>query len=141
MKRTCSHVLLTALLALWAGAANAGEVIVYVSGFALGEGPILVGVFANAEDFDARRPFKRGRVPASGSRVRVVISDIPPGTYGFGAFQDTDGSGKISRNLLMFPNELFGFANGARGRLGPPDFDQIRVLVADDPTTLEIKIE
>jgi uncharacterized protein (DUF2141 family) len=136
-----SRVILLGLLALLAAPASAGEVEIFVSGCEPGGGLIRVAAFASEADFDASRREAGVEVPASASRVRAVIPDLTPGSYGFAVFQDVDGNEKVSTNFLGIPNEPHGFSNDARNRFGPPDFEKMRVTVTDAPLTLEITID
>ena len=94
-----SSVILLGLTALFAGPASAGEVEIFVSGCEPGGGLIRVAAFASEADFDASRREAGVQVPASASRVRAVIPDLAPGSYGFAVFQDVDGNEKVSTNF------------------------------------------
>jgi uncharacterized protein (DUF2141 family) len=54
--------------------------------------------------------------------VRIVIQNVPPGTYAAEAFHDEDDNGKLERSFFGLPEEGMGFSNDAPMRFGPPAF-------------------
>ncbi len=130
-----------ALLALAARSAAAGDLEVTVTGFEPGGGAVRVGVFASGPDFEAGLRARGVEIAAEGQSVRALIRDLPPGFYGIAAYQDADGDDELSKNFMGIPKERYGFSNGARGRFGPPDFEAMRVQVAEERVRLEISIE
>jgi uncharacterized protein (DUF2141 family) len=56
-------------------------------------------------------------------------------------FQDIDGNGRLSKNLLGIPVEPYGFSRNARGALGPPRFDNASIVVPVEPDELSIRLK
>ena len=145
--RTAGIALATAFLAAAASLsvattdANAGEVRITITGYALGDGAIRVAAFESDDDFAAQHWAAKVEVEPSGERTEVVFSDLPAGEYGFVAFQDSDGNGDISKSFIGAPKEAYGFSNQARGLMGPPSFEEARVRIPSGPLALDILLD
>jgi uncharacterized protein (DUF2141 family) len=90
-------------------------------------------------DTDAIRRW-RGQPNADGT-ISFVISDIDGGSYAIAAFQDEDGDGALSRNIVGMPAEKYGFSNHARGYFGPPDFKDAVFQIENNHATAPLVIE
>lgn len=64
----------------------------------------------------------RAMAPAEDGVV-VIFEDLDPGVYGVTMWHDVDGDGELRSNVMGIPREPLGYANDARGRFGPPGFD------------------
>jgi len=127
-------------LILAPGTASAGDVRVSVAGIRGGAGSIRVAAFRSDEALAEGRFSARAEAHALEVEAILVLGALPPGEYGFVAFQDLDGDGVISKNFFGVPTEPYGFSNGARGRLGPPPFDATRLLVPSERLEIEIEL-
>jgi len=47
---------------------------------------------------------------------------------------DEDNSGELDTGLFGIPTELVGFSNNAKGLFGPPDFDDVSIIVRGTTT-------
>ena len=133
---------LSALAALIVPAtALAGDLTIEVSGVARDRGRIYVAVYDRAETFPISGRQLTGQILAPQDRhLTVHFKDLPPGQYAAVAFQDTNGNGKLDKNLLGIPKEPYGFSNGARGSVGPPKFSAAAVTISPDGATrIELK--
>ncbi len=54
-----------------------------------------------------------------------VVLDIllEDGDYAISIFQDLNGNGELDTNFIGIPTEPYGFSNNARGRFGPPNYE------------------
>lgn len=88
-------------------------------------GRIAVAVFEEGAAFPDAEAAKATRtVRVAGEVTRVVISDLPPGRYSVAVFHDADENGRLTLWPVGLPREAYGFSNNARGRFGPPSFEQ-----------------
>ncbi len=72
--------------------------------------------------------------------VRLVLEDIPHGTYSVSVIHDEDGDGKVGM-LLGIPKEGFGFSNNPTIFFGPPAFKKASFDFASDKAVAEIKMK
>ena len=119
------------------GIAPANTVVVRVTGVKEPAGEIRVA-FCN-RSFDEQGCPWGGVEKAVVPTVEVRFADIPTGRYAVAVYQDEDGSGQISTNLLGLPTEPYGFSNEV-GRMGPPSFKDAEFDVTGD-TTVEVKVQ
>ncbi len=88
-------------------------------------GRIAVAVYRNADAFRrSENPIASRMVARTGAVTTVVIPGLPAGRYAVAAFHDADGNGDLTLWPFGLPKEAYGFSRDARGRFGPPGFDQ-----------------
>lgn len=56
----------------------------------------------------------------------VSFDELAPGIYAITAFHDEDGNGTLDFDTRGIPFEATGNGNNAKGRFGPPSFDQMK---------------
>jgi uncharacterized protein (DUF2141 family) len=119
-----SALLLAGLLAV-TGHVHATDLDLLIENVQNTEGRILVSLYRSAETFLQKAAYTQivsaDRTNGAG-KVLVRFHEIPAGTYAAAVIHDRDGDGKLSTNLLGIPREPYGFSSGARGRFGPPSF-------------------
>lgn len=113
------------LLALLAGTAGAADLTVRVEDARSADGNIMIAVY-DAGSF-LKKPVKTASVAASTQAVTVRIADLPEGEYGIALFHDANGNGKMDSNAMGIPVEDHAFSNNARGNMGPPRFEQVKI--------------
>ncbi|MBL8306076.1 MAG: DUF2141 domain-containing protein [Rubrivivax sp.] len=90
------------------------------------QGYLMLAAFARPEDF-GKKPVASLRVPAGEARMSVQMCGLSGSEVALTLFQDVDGDGKMSRNLLGVPSEPWG-ASGSPGSFGP-QWDTTRVAL------------
>ena len=67
--------------------------------------------------------------------------DVRPAgrTYAVGLYLDVNGNNRMDKNFLGMPKEQYGFSNNAKGRFGPPSFEDASFNLVDR-LTLEIDL-
>jgi len=102
-----------------------------------GKGPVIIVAYNNEkkEFFGKGKPNKKGnpdhifmvkRKYMENTKLSFTF-DIPFGEYSFLAFLDNDNNEMLSANFIGIPKEPFGFSNNARGKFGPPKWDDALV--------------
>jgi uncharacterized protein (DUF2141 family) len=89
------------------------------------DGQVCYALFSTKSDFP-RTPFRRGLATPKGGKSHVLFTNIPHGTYALAVFHDEDKDFEMDTNFVGVPQERYGFSNGARGTLGPPDWKDAR---------------
>lgn len=88
------------------------------------QGSIAIAVYADAEAFrQSRDPVATRFVPARDGATSVTLTGLEPGRYAVAAFHDADGNGALTLWPIGLPREAYGFSRNARGRFGPPAFE------------------
>ena len=129
------------LLAWMSAPASAGDLRVRLSGVGEATGSLRVALFANAADFEAGSQTAGHFTPARAEGVEVVFANLPPGRYGLSTFHDVNANGELDSNLVGMPTEPFGFSRNARGRFGPPTFDELAFEMGEDDLVLEVELQ
>jgi uncharacterized protein (DUF2141 family) len=123
---------------LFALPATAATIDVHVANTAGGKGNVNVAV-CDRERFLKQCAYT-GTVPARDGATVVTIKGVPAGTWAVLAYQDENANGELDRNLIGVPSENYGFSRDARGRFGPPSFDDAAMPVRDDTTTATVRL-
>ena len=114
------------LVALAAGAAQAGDVVVELKDVQARKGVILATLQAEGEFM---KPTGRGQIlePKAGV-LTVTFKDVPAGEYVFSAIHDEDGDGRMKASPMGIPAEGWAMSKGDTLR-GPPVFAQLKVAI------------
>lgn len=101
-------------------------------------GQIMVGFYDSAEHWTEEVGVIRGEVISVDNTSQQVleVSDLKVGTYAIALLHDNNYDGKMNKTLFGLPKEGYGFSNNARGRLGPPTFDDASFTLTEGETTL-----
>ena len=110
---------------LWANEGR-GALIVEITGFRYSEGRAGVLLFAGEKGFPDDPGPAEAKVfsPIDHKRCRVVLKDIPYGTYAVSVFHDEDGDGKPRKSFFGIPLEGVGVSRNPPMRFGPPGFNE-----------------
>ncbi|MDR7038383.1 uncharacterized protein (DUF2141 family) [Methylobacterium sp. BE186] len=117
--------------------ARAATVEVEVDGIEAGSGSVYVALCQGGLSEAACRDGETAR--ATGPRQRLVLRDVPPGTYALAAFQDLNGNGRLDRTPLGLPLEPYGFS-GEAGRNARPDFARAAFSLREPGLALRVRL-
>jgi uncharacterized protein (DUF2141 family) len=144
MKKTTLTTLGMLLGMTSASMSFAADITVEILPLPSNEGMVVVSLFDRAEGFPSAVTYGQ-RVAASrqvaGQPLRIVFTDLPAGRYAIVAYQDEDGNGKLTTNLMGIPTEAMGFSNKAKASFGPPSFDSAAIKVGAQGTTVRLQLE
>ena len=71
----------------------------------------------------------------------LSFADLPAGTYALACFHDENGNGKLDTNWIGIPKEGMVASNNAKGRMGPPKFDDAKFAFAAPGMELKLKVK
>lgn len=127
-------------------ALNASEVAgmtrLIVSGAAQG-GFIRIAIYHSVENFNdsPRADWKTAISPdADGQGTFDLPARAVTDRFAIAAYHDKNDNEELDRNALGIPTERYGFSNSARGRLGPPGFDEAAIDRPAAGDTIELEI-
>jgi len=118
-----SALLAAGLLATASGSALAAEVDLQIHSSGPPGGSYYIAVHQYAAGFPGKGASTQLRVPVAANQQSVRLPVLADGRYAIAVFQDLDGDGELGSNLIGMPIEPYGFSRDARGKFGPPDFD------------------
>ncbi|WP_312511482.1 DUF2141 domain-containing protein [Massilia sp.] len=118
--------------------ASAATIEVRVTGVVGGKGKVAVAVcdkdtFLKDCKYSATAPAK------DGENV-ITVKDVPAGTWAVLSYQDENDNGKLDRNVVGIPKENYGFSRDARGRFGPPSFEEAAFAVNGETASAAVKL-
>ncbi len=113
-----------------------------MAGFRNEKGVAQVTLFNRANGFPHKPDlaFMHGSSPIVTGVSQITFEQVPFGTYGVGVIHDENANERMDTNFLGKPQEGYGASNDARGRFGPPSFEDARFSVAQDTVTIVIAI-
>lgn len=129
---------LCATLLLTAGTAAAASIEVRVQGVAGGKGKVLVAV-CDKTTFLKDCAYS-GSAPALEGETIVTVDNVPTGSWAVLSYQDENDNGKLDRNVLGIPKERYAFSRDARGRFGPPSFEDAAFVLREEKAVSYIKL-
>lgn len=105
--------------------AKQANLTVEMRGLRSDHGKVVLALFNSRAGFPekVRVALRRASVGVKGGRARIVLRDVPPGTYAVAVFHDENGNGKLDTTWTGRPKEGVGMSNDARGHRGPPKFE------------------
>jgi uncharacterized protein (DUF2141 family) len=98
------------------------------------QGLVQVLLFKSKDGFPdvPEKAFKSFQSKIENNQASISLSEIPKGKYAISAFHDTDGDGKMRTGMFGVPKDRYGFSNDAKGRMGPPSFEDASFVVSGD---------
>lgn len=137
LPRSLSALLGCALL-LSAAAASGAAVEVHISGVTKAKGKVNVAV-CDKEHFLKQCAYSSS-APAQPGESTIVVRDVPSGTWAVLAYQDENENDQLDRNPLGIPSERYGFSRAARGKFGPPTFEEAAIEVQGEATVAPVRL-
>lgn len=140
----CKAFAAIALAAVFSGTAAAAELRVQVMGAENNDGQIIARLFTDSERFFVapEKALKVERSALSAGRATLVFRDLPQGSYAVAVEHDANANGELDMNFLgIIPVEGWGASRDARGRMGPPKFDDAKVDVGPAGLTIQVQLK
>lgn len=119
-------------------ASHAASIEVKVQGVVGGKGQVKVAVCDKATFL--KNCVHTASAPALQGETVVTVRDVPPGTWAVLSYQDVNDNGELDRNVIGIPKENYGFSRDARGRFGPPSFEDAAFEVREENATSTVKL-
>jgi len=135
--QSTSRTLLLAAAFCAAGSASAASIEVRVQGVTA-KGKVLVAV-CDKTTFLKDCAYS-GSAPAKAGETVVTVDGVPAGSWAVLSYQDENDNGKLDRNVLGIPKEPYAFSRDARGRFGPPSFEDAAFELRDEKAVTTIKL-
>ena len=119
------------LMVIIASALNAqNKLTVVIDGIEEMKGHILLGIYDEENYMTKFIDAKMEK--ADGETVTFVCEDIASGEYAISVFHDENDNKKLDTGAFGIPKEKYGFSNNAKGKMGPPSFQDCMFKVEED---------
>ena len=119
--------------------AHAADRTLTIEGVNAAEGRVAAAAYDSAGSWLKGPPAAVAQADAASPRTVLVLRDVPPGRYGVSVINDKYANGELDSNIVGTPTEPYGAIRHARGRMGPPAFEDAAVDVQGD-TALPIHL-
>lgn len=121
---------------------HAGDLILELHAKDISGQTLMVDVSNSETEFlSDKKQFRSIKINATSDIATVIIKDIPSGKYAVSAFVDSNRDGKLNKNSLGKPTELYGFSRDARSLFGPPSFTESAFELSDGTATQTIHLK
>lgn len=109
--------------------AEAFDIELNIIGGKPNKGQFLFSIFNSKESFLKKPLLEKNIEIDKYGNGKVKIESLPKGTYAVSIVYDENSDNKLNTNFFGIPTEKVGFSNNAKGRLGPPSFEDTSFLV------------
>jgi uncharacterized protein (DUF2141 family) len=110
---------------------------VSISGLKSNTGNVQVGLF-NSEGTFLKSAFKGLSSEIKSNGATVTFLNIPKGKYAISAYHDKNSNSKLDTNFIGIPKEDVACSNNAKGKMGPPKYQDAKFDLIKD-SKLDIK--
>ena len=106
------------------------------------EGNIMVAVF-NADQKFLGEDVVAGKIEpvTQTGEMTIMIDGLPFGEYAISVFHDENANEILDANFVKMPVEPYGFSNNARGRFGPPTFEDAKINFTSSQNNFSIRLK
>ena len=107
------------LISFFFGMSDSNTLEVYIEGLRSNEGKIAIQLLDDKEEVVAS---KMGEIEKL--KAQIEFDELTPGKrYALRYFHDENENGELDVNFMKIPKEGYGFSNNAKGKMGPPKFE------------------
>jgi len=114
------------------------ELTVEVKNIKAIKGSLRYAIYTEDESF-LKEAFTFGGTEILDSTVEFKVSGLEEGTYAVSVFHDENNNGELDANFIGIPTEPYAFSNNAKGRFGPPSFEDCQFTIGKS-TKIEIEL-
>ncbi len=137
MQSVVTHLVIL-LLTFTFQAQNTLEVT--ITGFSNNHGKAVVGLYDSENDF-LNKSFQSQQALIENNQVTVTFTNVPDGDYAISMFHDENDNDELDMFMGFYPKETYGCSNNAKGRFGPPKWqDAVFSLSGNQTKIIEINL-
>lgn len=122
---------------------EAGKLIVEINSLRNSEGQVFVSLHNGSEGFPGgEESMVMGAVVEIENEKSVAsFEDLPLGEYAISVFHDENKNGEIDTNWIGIPKEGVGASNNAKGRMGPPKYEDAKFQFTSDGQKIHLDMD
>jgi uncharacterized protein (DUF2141 family) len=102
-------------------------------------GEISAGVFTGEDQFP-RPPVDSVSVTPSARTLRLTFTDLEPGEYAVGAYQDRNGNDILDATVVRTPTEPWGISNNPRPQNRAVTWDEAKFTLPPEGAKIVIEL-
>ena len=121
--------------------ADLPSVRVVVSGLSPAAGTVEISLFDSADSFMIEPHLQQSGTAGEDGSFETEFVSLPDGEYAVVVVHDANDNGKLDRGFLGFGGEGYGFSNNAQSWFGWPDFEDVKIMVDQPATLVEINLD
>lgn len=125
------HIISILLLSFF-GFSSESKTTIYVKvdGIREVKGNLRLGIYNNSKSFPLPDEQWKGIVKKVEGKSMTIPIELPvDGTFAIAVYHDANGNGKMDKNMLGIPTEVYGFSNNARATFSAPEFSEAQIAV------------
>ena len=103
------------------------KLTIVVDGIENLKGHLVVGVY-DEENFMKSSPKYGQIVKVESETITIELENVMPGEYAISLYHDENDNKKLDTGAFGIPKEKYGFSNNARGKMGPPKYDDCKFI-------------
>lgn len=112
---------------------STAQIKLEIRGIKANQGQIYIGLYNKAEGFTKiEKTFKNWIIAADQEVIIVELDGIANGQYALSIFQDSNNNGKVDKNRMGLPKEIYGFSNNARRMFSAPTYEECSFIFSDN---------
>lgn len=139
MKNSSFFSLLLGLLSIQALVAQDSTTLtVDIEGCKSDQGKMYVALYAGPSEW-LDKSYKGEIAEIQDGRSSVTFQAVPHGTYAISTFHDKNLNGKLDSGIFGIPTEPYASSRGAKGRFGPPKWEDAKFTLSEPSHTEVIK--
>ena len=116
------------------------SVEVSITDFDSNDGTIYISIYDSEKNF-LDKGFISKKSKINNQTADFSFTDLPEGEYAISCYHDEDDNGKMNMIMGMIPLEDYGTSNNAKGRFGPPKWEDAKFKVSNgEIVKLNIKL-
>ena len=116
------------------------KLTVVVDGIEKSTGKIVVAVSDSINFQKKSLYYGMIKVEPKQEEVTIVIENIASGKYAVSLYHDENDNNKLDTGSYGIPVEKYGFSNNAKGKMGPPAFQNCMIIIKED-TEINITLQ
>jgi uncharacterized protein (DUF2141 family) len=117
------------------------SVRVVVSGLSPAAGTVEVSLFDSAETFMIEPSLQQSGTAGEDGSFETEFVSLADGEYAVIVVHDANDNGELDSGFLGFGGESYGYSNNVRPWFGRPDFEDVKIMVDQPGTLVEIDLK
>lgn len=123
-------------------AKESGALKVSVEKFGKIKGDVKIAVYASKDGFpmEGAKAVTSASIKVDNAKVSYTFEKMAYGEYAVSVYYDENSNNKLDAGFMGIPKEAVGASNDAKGKMGPPSFDDAKFLLNAEYKEINIKL-